>query len=57
MNCVKHDPKEGDYYNDKNNMLIQKACEILYEIDGVNYMKDILLAYVPRRYRRHIEYA
>ena len=56
INCVEHDPKEGDYYNEVNNDIMRRAGLLLNEIDGKAYMMDALLAYVPKRYRRSVEH-
>lgn len=56
ITCVLHDEIEGDYYDEENNIKMRKAGEILHNIGGLNYMNTTLLSFIPRRYRRNVDY-
>jgi hypothetical protein len=53
---VNHDKHNGDYYSEKNNSKIKEAGKLLYSYDGNSVMRDVLFAWIPKRYRREIEY-
>jgi hypothetical protein len=56
MNCVENDPTNGDYYNKTNNDIMKKAGRLLHSIEGEGYMRDIMEAFIPKRYRRSVDH-
>jgi hypothetical protein len=56
INCLHHDPDNGDWYDDNNVKLIRDAGELLYKYDGMNGMHDALVwSFIPKRYQREID--
>jgi hypothetical protein len=58
--CVNADPPTGDWYNPSNKPLelVRSAGKLLFDAEGMRGLHDHLVwAFVPRRYRREIEWA
>jgi hypothetical protein len=55
IDCVSHDRENGDYVSEENNEKIKKAGEFLNLHNGYNGMHDVLLSWVPKRYRREFD--
>jgi hypothetical protein len=55
MTSAKHDPVNGDYWNEANNELMKQAGELLNKDGGKGLMHDTLLAWIPPRYRRSVD--
>ena len=58
--CAQACPSTGDWYDASNKPLelVRTAGEILYDAEGMRGLHDHLVwAFVPRRYRREIEWA
>lgn len=52
---VQHDRINGDFYSKEHNNKIKNAGELLNEYDGTSVMYDVLMDWVPKRYRREID--
>ena len=58
LECVKHDPSNGDWFNDENIKVLKEAGKLLYEFDKMDGMNDGLVwSFIPRRYHSDINYA
>lgn len=56
LDCVKHDPYNGDYYDEVSEEGVKEAGKLLYEFDGMNGMTDRLVwSFIPKRYKRTID--
>jgi hypothetical protein len=55
INCVKNDKENGDYYSEENNDIAIKGGKLLYESGGIDTMHEVLLTWIPKRYRREID--
>jgi hypothetical protein len=56
INCAENDPMHGDYYSNTNNNIMKRAGRLLYSIEGESYMRDIMEAFIPKRYRRSVDH-
>jgi hypothetical protein len=55
INCVKNDKENGDYYSEENNKIAKKGGQLLYESGGIETMHEVLLTWIPKRYRNEID--
>jgi len=55
INCIKADPEKGNYHNKENDKNIIEAGKLLYEFDGMDGMRDMLVwSFIPKRYHSEI---
>jgi hypothetical protein len=54
INCVRNDKENGDYYSEENNKIATKGGLLLYESGGTEEMYNVLLTWIPKRYRNEI---
>lgn len=54
INCIKHDKENGDYYSEDNNKIAIKGGQLLYESGNTDTMHEVLLTWIPKRYRNEI---
>lgn len=55
INCVKHDPERGDYYNKENRKYMKIAGEFLNKEGGINNMSNFLHCYIPKIFHRDVD--
>jgi hypothetical protein len=55
INCVKNDKENGDYYSEENNKIAINGGQLLYESGGIETMHEVLLTWIPKRYRNEID--
>lgn len=58
-NCAQADPCKGDWYDPTGEpfKILRTAGKLLYDAEGMRGLQDYLVwAFVPRRYRRDIEW-
>jgi hypothetical protein len=54
MTAVKKDPLNGDYADAETRKMVKMAGKLLYEYDGTQAMREVLMTWVPYRYRSEI---
>jgi hypothetical protein len=54
INCVRNDKENGDYYSEENNKIAMKGGLLLHESGGKTEMYNVLLTWIPKRYRNEI---
>ncbi len=51
INCVKNNKETGDYYSKENAEIAKKGGQLLYESGDTETMHEVLLTWIPKRYR------
>ncbi len=54
INCVNNDKEKGDYYSKENDEIAKKGGRLLYESGNIETMHEVLLTWIPKRYRSEI---
>ncbi|ATZ81094.1 endopeptidase-like protein [Bodo saltans virus] len=55
ITCVENDKINGDYYSVDNNNNVKNGGMLLHKSGGISAMHDVLMTWIPKRYRREID--